>query len=230
MKVGTIVAFMVVLGLIGACGSTSNDQVTAAGCMRPADPGCRIVVHDNSLVRWTGPGTDDSNGGASTAIVRHEPGRFCMSGTVDPGANGLGWGAILALGLDEVDEANRVIPSFDASALGVAQIGFSLETPPPSGVLVQMTQIQSAQCTQIPDCVTTFDRSGPVTTPGSFRVPLSDFNLPDPGHPNATLDRGLITGVHFLVPTSPGMSVAYAFCISSLAFLDASGQEVMPSR
>jgi hypothetical protein len=227
-KVVLRVAIMFVPGLVGACGSNATDQVTPEACVKPADPGCRIAVHENSFVRWTGPGTDAANGGASTAVVRYAPGRFCMSGTVDAGTDGVGWGAIMAVGLDEVDEANRVTPSFDASALGVGQIRFNLETPPSSGVLLQITQIQSLQCTQIPDCVTTFGRSTLVASPGIFTVPWTDFNMPDAGHPSAILDRALITGVHFYVPTSPGTAVGYAFCISSLAFLDAGGHVLTP--
>lgn len=227
-RVGPSVALTSVLAFVGACGSKANDQVTPETCVKPADPGCRIAVHENSVVRWTGPGTDKTAGGASTAVVRHEPGRFCMSGTVDPGAAGLGWGALLALGLDEVDESNKVILSFDGSALGVEQVRFKVETPPPTGALVEIAQVQSTGCTQIPDCVTTFGRTGLVASPGIFTLPLTDFNLPDAAHPNATLDRALMTGVHFHVPTSPGMAVSYAFCVTSLAFLDGSGHELTP--
>jgi hypothetical protein len=152
-----------------------------------------------------------------------------MSGTVASGADGTGWGAILAIGFDEVDEAtDRVVPSFNASALGVAQFRFSVEDPPLSGVLPQITQIQSVDCTQLPDCVTTFDRSSNITSPGNITVPLTEFNRPDPGHPDATLDRALITGLHLYVPSSPGTTLDYAFCIEGLVFLDSSGQAITP--
>jgi hypothetical protein len=225
-KIASSIAFTLALGLAQACGSGAKEQVTPATCVKPGDPGCRIIVDENSFVRWTGPSAD---GGTSTAVVRYTPGRFCMSGTVDSGADGSGWGAFLAIGLDEVDEAtDMVIPSFDASALGVAQVRFSVKDPPLSGVLPQITQIQSADCTQLPDCVTTFDRSSNVTSPGIVTVPLTDFNRPDANHPNATLDRALMTGVHFYVPSSPSGALDYDFCIEGLAFLDASGQEITP--
>ena len=216
------------VGLVGACASEDNEQVTPM-CVVPTDPGCRIFVDDDSFVKSTGPITDGVSGGASTAVVRHAPGRFCMSGTVDSGADGSGWGAMLVVGLIERDEATAmVIAPFDASALGVAQIRFSVEDPPLSGVLSQIAQLQNADCKQLPDCLMTFARGSTITNPGTITVPLTDFSRPDAGHPNTTLDRTLITNLQFYVASLPGMAFNYDFCIRNLAFLDAAGRELKP--
>jgi len=222
-------AIAFVAGLAVACGSQNSDEVTPATCVRPADPGCSIAVHDSSFVRWTGPGTDATSGGASTAVVRYSRGLFCMSGAVDAGPDGQGWGALLAIGFDQVDAAtDMVLPTFHAAALGIAQLRFALAGLPPSGVLPQITQIQSLQCTQLPDCVTTFDRTSAVSVSGTLTVPLSDFSIPDTTHPSAILDRDLITGVHFFVSASPEAVRSYDFCVGEFAFLDESGRAITP--
>lgn len=223
MKNISAIAWACTLGLVGACGSNDKEQVTPT-CVRPSDPGCRIIVDEHSFVRWTGPATDGVIAGASTAVVKHTPGRFCMSGTVDSGTDGSGWGAILTIGLVAVDEATHMlITPFDASALGVAQVRFRVEDPPVSGVIPQITQIQSAACKTIPDCVVSFDWTSSITSPGTITVPLNDFNLPDADHPNAVLDHTLISGLHFYVPSLRGMALDYHFCVDGLAFLDAGG-------
>lgn len=223
------VACALALGLVGACGSSDNQQVTPAACVRPSDPGCRIIVDEHSFVRWTGAATDGVSGGASTAVVRHTPGRFCMSGTVDSGTDGSGWGAVLTIGLVAVDEATHMaITPFDASALGIAQVRFSVEDPPASGVVPQMTQIESADCRTIPDCVMSFDWTSSITSPGTITVPLDDFNRYNADYPDAVLDHTLISGLHFYVPSVQGTALDYDFCVDRLALLDAAGQELTP--
>jgi hypothetical protein len=222
------IALALAVGLVGACGSNSNDneQVTPA-CVRPSDPGCRIIVDEHSFVRWTGAATDGVVGGVSTAVVRHAPGRYCMSGTVDAGADGSGWGAILTIGLVQVDEATHMlITPFDAVALGVAQVRFSVEDPPASGVIAEMTQVQSTDCKTIPDCVMSFDWPNPITSAGTFTVSLDDFDRPDQA--GAVLDHTLISGLHFYVPTVQGTALDYDFCVDGVAFLDAAGRELAP--
>jgi hypothetical protein len=100
-KIIFIGALLGSLGLSGACGSSDPGQSTDPACTGPTGPGCSIAVNDRSFVRWTGPATDGLDGGSSTAVVEHTPGKFCMSGTVDAGPNGSGWGAMLTLALNE---------------------------------------------------------------------------------------------------------------------------------
>jgi hypothetical protein len=222
------------LGFSGACGASdpadSNPaETTDPTCIDPTGPNCSIVVNDRSFVTWTGPATDGVEHGPSTAIVEHMPGKFCMSGTVDAGPNGTGWGAFLVLGLTPGTPMNgRTIVPFDAAARGITQIRFTVDSPPSTGVLPQITELESAGCTIAPDCYSTFDRSAAVVEPGPVTMALADDLIPDANHPNTTLDPTLLSGLHFSVEPAPGMPLEYRFCIRDLAFLDASGREILP--
>jgi hypothetical protein len=217
------------LGLTSACGSEEGEQVTAANCITPVDPTCRIPVEGPSFARWTGAVTDGVDGGASTAIVRHAPGKFCMSGTVDSGPTNSGWGAVLLVGLTLRDQAamGAVVP-FDAAARGIAQVRFAVDDPPIGGLLPQIAQLQSADCNKIPDCVATFSVPTYVTMPETITEPFPAFRQADGTHSNSALDQTLITGLQFYVPSLPGLAYDYDFCVRDLAFIDAAGQEVRP--
>jgi len=219
------------LGLVAACGSSSSSSppvTTPAGCVDPTGAGCKIAVADGSFVKWTGPVIDAAAGGASSAVVSYAPGRLCLSGTVDAGANNTGWGAILIAGLADIDPTGKLVAPFNASALGVKQVRFNLESPPLQGVLPGITQLTSADCTQVPSCVTSFALGAPVTNPGSFTAKLSDFTQSDGTNANSSLDQTLITSLQLYVPVLPGMAVPYDFCIDDLAFLGADGKELKP--
>jgi hypothetical protein len=218
----------VTVGLLAGCDSGDHVQQTAPACVSPGATGCSIPVDDHSFVRWTGPVTDGVAGGVSTAVVEHAPGRFCMSGTVDPGPNGSGWGALLIVGFDHANDAGMLTALLDASALGIATVRFTVEDPPLTGVLPQITQIETADCTQIPDCIASFDATAPITDPGPVTMALGDFPYADADHPGTTLDPTLITSLQFYVGPLPGMALEYGFCIRDLALLDASGREVRP--
>ena len=216
------------LGLVGACGSNSDPVMTPKGCVDPTGPGCKIAVEDGSFVRWAGLVSDANAGGTSSAVVTHTPGKFCMSGTADSGPNNAGWGAILLVSLAIDAKTDTLVAPFDAPALGIKKVRFTVERPPLQGILPQIVQITSADCTQIPDCLTGFSRTAAVTDPGTVTVQLTDFTQPDDSHSNTSLDQTLITGLQFYVPTLPGMAVPYDFCLKDLAFLDAGGKEIKP--
>jgi hypothetical protein len=222
------VGLAVTLGLLGACDSGDHVQRTDPGCVDPVESNCRITVDEHSFVRWTGPVTDGVAGGVSTAVVEHAPGRFCMSGKVDPGPNGSGWGALLVVGFDHTNDAGMLTALLDASALGIAKVRFTVEDPPLTGVLPQITQIETADCTQIPDCIESFTATTSIIDPGPVTLALSDFPYADADHPGTTLDPKLVTSLQFYVGPLPGMSLDYAFCIRDLAFLDAAGREITP--
>jgi len=219
------------LGLVAACGSSSSSSppvTTPAACVDPTGPGCKIPVADGSFVKWTGPVRDVAMGGASSAVVTYTPGKLCLSGTVDAGANNAGWGAILIAGLADIDPTGKLVAPFNASSLGVTQLRFNLESPPPQGVVAALTQLTSADCTQVPSCVTSFSLGGAVTNPGSFTAKLTDFAQPDSTSSNTSLDPTLITTLQLYVAALPGMMVPYDFCIDDLTFLGADGREIKP--
>ena len=148
------------LALLGACGGSSSgdsNAVTAKGCVNPTGPGCRISIDDGSWARWTGPVTDGVEGGTSSAVVAHSPRQLCMSGSVDAGPTGSGWGAILLVGLTTIDQATgTVVAPLNAPALGIKQVRFTVDHPPAQGILPQVGQLQAADCKKISDCTTTF--------------------------------------------------------------------------
>jgi len=224
-KIIFIGALLGCLGSSGACGSSDRGESTDPACIDPTGPHCSISVNDRSFVRWTGPATD----GHSTAVVEHTADKFCMSGTLDAGADGSGWGAMLVLALTEgAPMMGRTISPFDAASRGITQIRFTVDSPPSTGVLPQVTELESASCTTAPDCYSTFDRSAAVIEPGPVTAALADFLIPDANHPNATLDPTLVTGLHFTVAPAPATALTYRFCIRDLAFLDAGGKEISP--
>lgn len=221
------------LGLVAACGSSSSSSssppvMTPATCVDPTGPDCKIPVADGSFVKWAGQVIDGPQGGASSAVVTHTPGKLCMAGTVDPGANGVGWGAILVVGLVDLSATETLTAPFDASAHGVTQVRFMLEDPPPQGILPQAVQIMSADCKQIPSCLTGFSLAAPVTAPGSVTLKLTDFTEPGDTSSNTRLDPTLLASLQFYIPTSSGVAVPYDFCLQDIAFLGADGREIKP--
>ena len=150
-----------------------------------------------------------------------------MSGIVDQGPTGAGWGALLHLGLSDVDETAegpRVVAPFDASSHGIEQIQFTVENPPRSGVLPHVTQIRTPDCKTIPDCVLTFSSTTTLTSSGKVTLPLAAFSQPDGDVPNATLDPKLLTGLGFFVAASSALPMPYDFCVRDLAFLGPPGR------
>ena len=233
MKNGSLgLVFLGSLGLVGACGSNNAADVTTAGCVTPAATGCKVFVDDSaSFVRWAGPVTDAIGGGTSSAVVKHTPGKFCMSGVADSGPTGAGWGVLLHLGLSDVAESTggaMVVAPFNAPALGIKELRLTLDNPPLAGVLPQATQMQSADCRTIPDCIRSFSLTTGIASPGLVTIPLADFTQADADHPRTTLDQTLITGLQFYVPPLPGMATPYDFCLRDVAFLDAAGREIRP--
>jgi hypothetical protein len=151
-----------------------------------------------------------------------------MSGTVDSGPSGTGWGAILIVGLADVDGTGLVVAPLDAAALGIAQIRFNVDRPPLSGVLPQLAQLHAADCRQLPDCVMSFSEATDVFDSGPITARLEDFSRSDGTYPNAALDPALLTMMQFYVGPLPGLPLDYDFCIRDLAFLDAGGREIRP--
>jgi len=200
---------------------------TPTACVDPTGPGCKIPVDDGSFVRWAGQTSDANGGGKSSAVVTYTPGKFCMAGTVDSGPTDAGWGAILIVSL-AISPTDNLVTPFDATALGVKQVRFTLEGPPLQGVIPQVVQLTSAACTQIPDCLTSFAVGAAVTDPGTVTIPLADFTQPDGSHSNTSLDQTLMTSLQFYVPTLSGMKVPYDFCVKDLALLGADGKERSP--
>jgi len=219
------------LALSSACAASDprNIQATPTCSGPPTDPNCILTVDDEPFVRAAVGVTD----GTSTARVEHNAGSFCLSGTLDPGPTGTGWGAVLVLAFDE-RRADGTSTPLDAAALGIAQIEFTITNPPVTGVRPAIDQLTSLGCNLIPDCLTSFlpmDASGNPTTAtatGTSRTPFSAFKQPSWGDPEQTFDASLLANVAFTALPLAGAPIDYDFCVRDLAFLDANGDEVSP--
>jgi molybdenum cofactor synthesis domain-containing protein len=145
------------LGTLGAlaalglgCGSNEPQEQSTPTCVGPPTPACILPVNDGSFVRAAVAATD----GVSTEKVTDTPRRFCMSGDLAPGpSNSTTWGSVLVLPLTDAAPASP----FAASTLGITQVQFTIDPPPPAGLTVAFGQFQRADCLTVPDCLTTTD-------------------------------------------------------------------------
>lgn len=217
--------------LISSCGSGEQQEDTTPVCVgTPTDP-CLLTVSEPGFVRATVPVTD----GVSTALVRHTPGRFCMSGKLDPGATDMNWGSVLVLALTERTLTGIPGP-FDAAARGIAQVQFTVDPVPLAGVTVAFGAVQRADCLVLPDCFTAtqffLTEDGSTSTviedAGTVTASLDSFAQPSWGDPALPFDRSLIANFQFGMQQLPGLVQDYDFCVQDVKFLDATGAEVSP--
>jgi hypothetical protein len=206
-------------------------------CVGQPTKSCFLDVTEPGFVHLAAPVTD----GVSTAMVRHmPPGRFCMSGRLDPGATNANWGAILILALSEVTRTDGtptgITAPFPAASRHIAQLQFTLDPVPPAGLGVQFAQVQMANCLDIPACVTTQpfvlmeDGSTPtvIQTAGTVTASLDSFHQPPWGDPALPFDKDLIAGVQFQPQVVPNVVLDYDFCVQDVTFLDSAGAAVSP--
>jgi len=227
LGVGVLVATLVQV----SCGADGPEEQTTPTCMGLPTDACVLTVSEPGFVRAGTVVTD----GVSTGIVRHTPGRFCMSGTLDPGATNMNWGSLLVLGLTERTPTGIAAP-FAAGARGIAQVQFTVDPAPIAGLTVAFSAVQRADCLTIPDCFTAaafflmdsgttetlIDASGMVT------ASLDSFRQPNWGDPALSFDTNLISGLQLLPQMLPGVVLDYDFCVQDVKFLDAGGGEVSP--
>lgn len=211
------------------CGSNEAPKTTPI-CVGPptTDPRCILAVSDGSFVRAAVPVTD----GVSTAMITHTPGRFCMSGNLDPGPTNTNWGALLVLPLTK---APATAP-FSAAARGITQVQFTIDPPPTAGVTVAFAAFQRADCLDIPGCLTgapfvLTDGSGAETIveePKTVTASLASFVQPSWGDAALPFDPNLIDALQFGPQLLPGVVLPYDFCVRDVRFFDAAGREVSP--
>lgn len=225
-KTSLCIGLILTGNLLVACGSSNSAEKTAPTCTSPADPSCRLAVEALSVVQWVAPATDAVSGGVSTAVVERTSDSTCLSGKVDPGPSGAGWGAVLIFELAQVDNNSTVLAPFDLKAKGVTQVRFNLSNPPPTGVLPQLVELSSADCTTAPGCLSEFTGPPALTTAGSVTLALGDFVTAEAQDTNTVSNPTISTAFQLLVSPSPGTAVDYDFCIQGLQFLDAAGNEV----
>jgi hypothetical protein len=226
-----------------ACGSPTSSTPTAAGappesappvlspavgsCTQPPDdPDCFLDVNDHPFIGMLVGSTD----GSSTARLGRSGVDFCISGVLDEGPAGSGWGSSLVLSFGEQDD----VAPFDASALGITRIELNLDGPPPTGVEVGVITSLSAECTELgPVChapYTRFDELNRVifeTTSTTVDLKLSELAPPPWARDTPPkLDPSLLRGITFTAAPPRGAPLDYEYCIRDLRFFDASGGAV----
>lgn len=191
----------------------------------PELPGVRLLV--------------TNGGGGETAVApRTEAGKACLSGTsatqtVLAFVYGDGEPALppdTCHGGNQWSRAFLARAMVDLEALGVTAIQFTLESPPPSGVKLEMlATVDSDQDTD--ECVTMqgfapFDGySEVVYTEGTTAtVQISDFAVSWGPETRAELDLSRFVYLQFSV----GVAEDFDFCVTELKLLDADGNEVVP--
>jgi hypothetical protein len=176
-----------------------------SGCGNGSCFGCITPIEGMSFAVGMFSITDDS--GVTAASLRTEPGLACAKGT------SVGW-AILEL------VVGRKTTVFDAAALGITQLRFTVETPPSSGLVPQIAA-------QLPDMspngfeLMAGGQSVSIASTSTKTVFLAEFQSQD-----FTLDPTRLLSVGFTVSTVEH----YDFCIRDLKFLDANGAEVLPTQ
>ena len=241
LSVGLLVGMLSAFGGAG-CGADSDGASPPLidNLLSPADFPfvVRAVVADDVC---SGIGTAHScklgmtpAPGSTTAVLSNpEAGKVCIKGTVAPGGY-----AYLVLVFTEYNELQNseitaVLKSFDAAALGITQVAFSIDSPPGNGVTVQAAVLKQFDCPGGgQDCRTSgfvlmdAPSSGVqvvIQAPGPVVAPFANFEQTDPSA-SPTFDTTQLDAVLFMVIDGP-----YDFCVHHFKFLDPTGNEVAPS-
>lgn len=220
------------LGFAVGCGT--NQAAPAPSCI-DADG---LVCHPSGLpfVGFAGASSDACAGArlgtcpspplsATTAVLTApEAGKLCLSGTA--GADG--WAKIVLVFTTFNLERTKVLKVFNADALGITQVAFTIESPPSDGITIDAAIVTATDCPAGPgDCFTQgFDLMTPTgglmsyTSAGEKVARFADFKQTSTGV-SQTFDTSALHHLEFIV----GQGV-YNFCIHDLKFLDTAGAEV----
>jgi hypothetical protein len=190
--------------------------VTLAGASSDACAGARL-----------GTCQDPPLSSTTAVLTTPEPGKLCLSGTAAPGD---GWAKVVFVFTTFNLERTKVLKVFDAEALGISQVAFTLDSPPSVGVTMSATVVTATDCPNSPgdcfsqgyDLVTAPSSAIPArfTMPGPQVVPLADFQQALRGV-SQSVDTSALHHLELVVGSG-----AYDFCIHDFKFLDATGHEV----
>jgi hypothetical protein len=211
-------------------GSSSKGGSSAAGGFSGDEPAC-VTTGENEICEpshfpfverafvatETCPGPDCH--APNPTLTEPETGTLCVSGT----APSHGAGLILLLFRDNAD-ASQVLQAFNAEALGITGLSFTLDSPPPGGIIVEAGIVVTLDCpSSLFDCLWFGFTLPRLTEPGTKRVALVDFMQSDNQSAYQTFDTSSLSHIELNVGAGP-----YDFCIRDFKFLDASGIAVNP--
>jgi hypothetical protein len=161
--------------------------------------------------------------GGSLLFTQPKSGTLCLSGsmeTVEPDAGGIALVFPTLANENLTGEHQTVVERFNADYLGITQLRFTIDPPPPGGLYLWATTLHKDECTkgdcitgwfELEDWITDIDESGTVT------ILLTDFIDPL----GAEFDARSFGQVG--IDVGPG---AVDYCVRDFQFLDANGTVV----
>jgi len=167
--------------------------------------------------------------GETTATMSQpEAGKLCLSGIVSPG----GWAQISLFFVDRSQDRTEILNRFDASALGITQAAFTIDSPPSGGLTVTAAVTVATSCPgDFTACIAygfnlmTAPGSSvraKYTATGSQNAPFANFLQTAGTH---SFDTSALLNLVFVVGDG-----GYDFCIHDFKFLDSHGNEVMDTQ
>jgi hypothetical protein len=223
------------------CGSGSDGASPESIDILQSPPGFPFVVGaavvddqcDTGTAHSCALGKNPQAGSTTAALSQPQNGKVCLEGTVAPGG-----GAFVVFWFTQYNALENynitaVLKPFDAAALGITQVAFSVDTPPTNGITVQASVLKRLDCPAGgSDCrtggftlMTAPNSNVPVNIKdaGPEVAPFASFEQTDPTLPT-TFDTTQLDAVLFTVIDGP-----YNFCVHDFKFLDPTGNEVAPS-
>lgn len=232
---------VLLLGMLAvASGCTdSDDGATGGPASSNCEAGALCDVKGVPFVHAIVPATDawtigdpPAPAGGTTAKVRQPAsGKVCMAGHVEAGY------AFLTLGFATVVHGHVEGP-LDADALGITSMEFSLESPPPEGLKVQLLSLVPDCTGGVLDCqhwgfyLSSDPERGVLASysePGVVRAPFDAFVVTDSAEPGWTLDTTHLSAVQVGIGAYGPATADYDFCVSGFAMKNAAGEAVTPA-
>jgi hypothetical protein len=174
-------------------------------------------------------GLNPPPGSTTMQMTQDEPGKLCLAGVVAPA----GYSSFVIVYSLPNAAMNQIVKTFDAEALGITQLAFTIDSPPIGGVGIGGAVDTSSTCPEdYLDCQTSgfalmtgsdSTATMQITAPGRIVAPLSNFKQTRSAPVSQVFDTHAIENLSFGVGEGP-----YDFCVSDFQFLDAGGQVVQP--
>ncbi len=164
-----------------------------------------------------------------TIAILSQPaaGKLCLSGGVSPG----GWAQLVLAFSEPKPDGTGILKKFDANALGISQVEFTVDTPPSGGLSVDAAVTITEQCPNNPlDCfkngfslMTAPGSSVPVsiTKPATILAPFDNFKQ---NVDTVSFDTSVLEHMSLNLSTQG----PFDFCIHDFRFLDALGNVITP--
>lgn len=240
LSVGLLVGM---LGLVAGagCGSGSDGSTMESIDILQGPSGFPFTVGtvvvddlcDGGSAHSCALGKNPPAGSTTAALSQPADGKVCLEGTVAPGGYAYVVFWFTQYNALENYDITAVLKPFDAAALGITQLAFSVDSPPSNGVTVEATVLKRFDCpaggqdcrTSGFELMTAPNSNVPVNikAPGALVAPFANFEQTDPTQ-STTFDTTQLDAVIFTVIDGP-----FDFCVHDFKFLDPSGNEVAPS-